>query len=223
MEFSTKARPLTSKPAARTTGFFLGDIVIIMEKKNKSAPPVLANAWHLAATPLEAAATELEWALLRWREAFERYQREALSRLSYSNLNTQEGLLLHIIRMQDRPKSTGMIANLLNRDDVQNIQYSLRKLVAEKLVKKVKDGAGKSFNLTVTEKGRQLTDDLVDLRRKILIKQLEGIEKNESRILESAKMVSMMTALYNEAGRISAPTILLDGDFGSFYEAGKPG
>lgn len=167
----------------------------------------LNNAWHLASTPLEAAATELEWALIRWREAFERYQREALSRLGQSNLNSQEVSILHTIRMQDRPKSTGVIANLLNRDDIQNIQYSLRKLVAEKMIKKVKDGAGKSYNLTVTEKGRRFTDDMADLRRSFLIQQLESVENNETRLLEASRMVSMMTALCNEAGRIAAPIL----------------
>lgn len=150
--------------------------------------------------------TELEWGLLRWGEAFERYQREALSRLGQSSLNTQEVTILHTIRMQDRPKSTGVIANLLNRDDIQNIQYSLRKLVAEKMIKKVKDGAGKSYNLAVTEKGKRFTDEMADLRRNFLIQQLEGVENNEARLLEAAKMVSMMTALCNEAGRSSIQT-----------------
>ena len=182
-----------------------------MDSKNTSLQQSgLTNTWHLASTPLENAATELEWALMRWWEAFERYQREALSRLRQSNLNTPEVLILHTIRMQDRPKSTGMIANLLNRDDIQNIQYSLRKLVAEKMIKKVKDGVGKSYSLTVTEKGRRFTDDLAELRRKFLIHQLEGIENNETRLLEAAKMVSMMTALCNEAGRISVPGMLMD-------------
>lgn len=165
----------------------------------------MLNAWHLATNPLEAAATELEWALIRWWEALERYQREALSRLGHPKLNTQEVLILHTVRMQDRPKTTGMIANLLNRDDIQNVQYSVRKLVAEKMVKKIKDTSGKSYSLTVTEKGRRFTEDLAELRRRFLISQLEGIENSEARLLEAAKMVSMMTALYNEAGRIATP------------------
>ena len=184
-----------------------------MDSRNNTQQATIPNAWHLATTPLEAAATELEWALIRWWEALERYQREALSRLRQSHLNTQEVLILHIIRMQDRPKSTGMIANLLNRDDIQNIQYSLRKLVAEKMIKKVKDGAGKSYSLAVTEKGRRFTDELAEIRRRFLISQLEGIENNETRLLEASKMVSMMTALCNEAGRIAAPGIPTDSPF----------
>ena len=174
-------------------------------KATEFEQPALVKSWHLAADPLEFAATEFEWSLVRWTQAFERYQREALSRMRQSNLTTSEALILHIIRMQDRTKSTGMIANLLNRDDIQNIQYSLRKLVAEKLIKKVKDGAGKSYNVAVTEKGRKLTDGLAKLRRNFLIQQLTNLESGEQRLLDAAKMVSMMTALCNEAGSIPSP------------------
>lgn len=188
------------------------EVVTIMDIKNIFPHPSgMLNLWHLAQTPLEAAATELEWALIRWSEAFERYQREVLSRLRQAHLSSQEVLILHTIRMQDRPKSASMLANLLNRDDIQNIQYSLRKLVAEKLVKKVKDGAGKSYNLTVTEKGRQFTEEMAELRRQFLIQPLGDVGNNEVRLLEAAKMVSLMTALYNEGGWLSARNIPLDG------------
>lgn len=187
-----------------------------MNTQNTSLQQTIAlnNSWHLASTPLESAMTELEWGLLRWWEAFDRYQREVVNRLGHPNLSTQEVSILHSIRLQERPKSTGVIANLLNRDDIQNIQYSLRKLVAEKMIKKVKDGAGKSFNFAVTEKGKRFTDELAEFRRTFLVQQLEGVENKEERLLEAARMVSLMTALCNEAGRLSIPNI-------SFPEAAK--
>ena len=54
-------------------------------------------------------------------------------------------MILHLIRMRDRLKTSSMIANLLNRTDAHNLQYSTRKLIAQKLVTKVKHGAGKVF------------------------------------------------------------------------------
>ncbi len=165
----------------------------------------LSSAWHLATTPLEAATTELEWAMLRWGQAFERYHCEMMNRLDQSGLSTQEVMILHAIRMQDRPKSAAMIAGLLNRDDIQNIQYSLRKLIAQKCVKKVRDGVGKGFNLAVTDRGRRLSDDVAALRRRLLIEQLAGVENNTPRLMEAARVVSLMTAMCNEAGRTSLP------------------
>lgn len=171
----------------------------------------LSNSWHLATTPLEAATTELEWAMFRWSETFERYQLEVLSRLNQASLNTQEVRILHVIRLQERPKSTAIVASLLNRDDIQNVQYSLRKLIAQKMVKKVKDGVGKSYNLAVTEKGRRLTEELAKFRRRFLIEQLEAVEDGEAKLLAAARMVSLMTVMCNEAGRTFQPSILAEG------------
>lgn len=165
----------------------------------------LTNEWHLATTPLEAATTELEWAMFRWCETFERYQLEVLSRLNQSSLSTHETRILHVIRLQDRPKSTSMIASLLNRDDIQNVQYSLRKLIAQKLIKKVKD-VGKGYNLAVTEKGRRLTDDLAAFRRRSYIEQLGAVEDGEAKLQAAAKMVSLVTGMCNEAGLTFEPS-----------------
>lgn len=171
----------------------------------------LTNSWHLATTPLEAAATELEWAMFRWSETFERYQLEVLSRLNQASLNTQEIRILHVVRLQDRPKSTAIVASLLNRDDIQNVQYSLRKLIAQKMVKKVKDAVGKGYNLAVTEKGRRLTEDLAAFRRRFYIEQLAAVEDGETKMLAAARMVSLMTVMCNEAGLAYEPSLLTEG------------
>jgi predicted MarR family transcription regulator len=96
-----------------------------------------------------------------------------------------------------------MIASLLNRDDIQNVQYSLRKLMAAGLIEKAKGGGGKNANLTATLKGRKFCDDFANIRRELLIAHVARLENGESRLLYSAKTVSMLTGLYDEVGRIS--------------------
>jgi predicted MarR family transcription regulator len=103
-----------------------------------------------------------------------------------------------------------MIANLLNRDDVQNIQYSLRKLMGLDLVRKARDGAGKNTNVEVTEKGRQVCDEVANIRRQLLIRQIGELENGEARLLFSARTVSMLIGLYDEAGRASTGYMALD-------------
>lgn len=168
------------------------------------------TGWHLAHTSLEAAATELEWALLRWREAFDRYNRQALNMLGLTTVSIQEMTVLHIVGLHDRAKPASMIANLLNRDDVQNIQYSLRKLMGLDLVRKARDGAGKNTNVEVTEKGRQVCDEVANIRRQLLIRQIGELENGEARLLFSARTVSMLIGLYDEAGRASTGYMALD-------------
>lgn len=54
---------------------------------------VPTTGWHLSTTPLEAATTELEWALLRWREAFTRYNLHALNMIGLSDVSPAEMVL----------------------------------------------------------------------------------------------------------------------------------
>lgn len=171
---------------------------------------VPATGWHLSKTPLEAATTELEWALLRWREAFTRYNLHALNMVGLSGVSPAEMLILHIIRLHDRPKSATMIANLLNRDDIQNVQYSLRKLVSMGLAEKVRDKAGKYNNLAVTARGRQACDDIAAIREQLLIADVAQLDNGEELLLQAARTVSMLTGLYDSAGRASTGYAIIE-------------
>jgi len=187
-----------------------------MEKSNNpnelptenSITPV--TGWHLATTPLEAATTELEWALLRWYQAFDRYSLLTLSMLGFQGMTMSELAIVNIVGLHDRPKPANMIASLLNRDDIQNVQYSLRKLLATGLIMKTEGGTGKNANLTVTKKGRRLCDEFASLRRQLLITHVAQLGNGEARLLYSAKTVSMLTGLYDEVGRTSTAYTLHD-------------
>lgn len=166
--------------------------------------------WHLATTPLEAAAVELDWCLVRWQQAYNRFARQALNMMDLSAMNVQEMDILHVVGLHDRPKPAGMIANLLNRDDLQNIQYSLRKLQGMGLIEKAKDSGGKNYNLCVTERGRHVCDEYANIRRMLMIEQVQHLEDAENRLLRAAKTVSIYTGLYDEAGRASPSYRSLD-------------
>ena len=60
-----------------------------------------------------------------------------------------ENALLHIIRMNDRPKTMKDLARLTNRDDMPNMQYSLRKLMGAGLVAcaRARDGPGVTYEV----------------------------------------------------------------------------
>ncbi|MFN6976853.1 MAG: winged helix DNA-binding protein, partial [Gemmobacter sp.] len=105
--------------------------------------------WHLAQSAVEVATTELEFALMRTTEGFARWQSECLASVVDLAATGPENAMLHIIRMNDRPKSIKDLARLTNRDDVPNIQYSLRKLIAAGLVRRQGAGrAGVSYEVT---------------------------------------------------------------------------
>ena len=110
-----------------------------MAKKNlqtqtNAEDSTLDRRWHLAQSGSDVDTTELEFALMRAFEGFGRWQSECLASVCDLAATGPENAMLHIIRMNDRPKSIKDLARLTNRDDVPNIQYSLRKLIGAGLV-----------------------------------------------------------------------------------------
>ena len=165
--------------------------------------PGLDWHWHLAESPVEVDTTELEFALMRTFEGFGRWQSECLASVCDLAATGPENAMLHIIRMNDRPKSLKEIARLMNRDDVPNIQYSLRKLLRAGLI--VRQGAGRSgVTYDCTDEGRRVTDDYAILRRKLLWAEIADMPGFAQRLAEAGRTLSLLSGVYEEIARVAA-------------------
>ena len=159
--------------------------------------------WHLAKSDTEATVTEFEWSLIRLYEAFARWVSTTGSLMVDEDLKFTEHLILHVIRMHNRPKNSITIARMMNRDDVANLQYSLRKLESAGLISKSKDKTGKSFSYVVTDKGKQVTDGYAAVRSDLLIRAISTIADIDDRMADMTKMISVLTGIYEEMARSS--------------------
>lgn len=165
--------------------------------------------WHLASSPHEARLTEFEFALLRCNEAFEHFSVQLTKTISEFELGASDVVILHIIRMHDRAKPLQTIARLVNRDDMQNIQYSLRKLVSVGLVAKEK--IGKSQHYTATDAGRDLTDRFARLKGLLLSDSTQAVAGSEAKLGAATQFLTLMTGLYEEGARTSATYTAFEG------------
>lgn len=164
------------------------------------------RGWHLAKTDMEYHATEFEWSLIRFYEAFSRFvvTTGMITIAADVDIKYQEHVILHVIRMQERPKNSATIARLMNRDDIPNIQYSLRKLEAAGLIEKHKDKHSKTYSYAASERGVQLTDEYYKVRQEILVKRLEEITDVSDKFEKFGRFMSLLTGIYEEAARDSA-------------------
>lgn len=181
-----------------------------MKSKTIMADKNLYKNWHLAATEHDVSTTEFEWSLLRFHEAFKRFCLQLASICGLGSLAYEELIIIHVIRMQDRPKPVTIIARLLNRDDIPNIQYSLRKLISLGLIVKEKEISGKLYNYSLTQEGRDKVDRYAKYRATLLTEQTATIDKIDEKLVMSSKLISLLTGIYDEAGRISATYSLVD-------------
>lgn len=165
--------------------------------------PGLDWHWHLAESPVEVETTELEFALMRTFEGFGRWQTECLASVSDLAATGPENALLHIIRMNDRPKTIKDLARLTNRDDVPNIQYSLRKLIGAGLI--LRKGAGRSgVTYSVTDEGRRVTDDFGALRRQLLLQAVDNVPGFSDRLVAATRTLNLLSGIYEEISRVAA-------------------
>jgi len=160
--------------------------------------------WHLASNEMEYKITEFEWSIIRCYEAFARWVTTANSVMVDGDIKFSEYNILQVIRMVDRPKSGQIIARMINRDDIANVQYSLRKLESVGLIKKVRDPGGKMQAYEVTDKGRSVTDEFAKMRSELLVESLKTVDKLEERIVGATHLLSVFTGIYEEVSRSSA-------------------
>jgi predicted MarR family transcription regulator len=179
--------------------------VRMAEKGRTSGKAVegLDRSWHLARTPVEVDVAEIEYALMRANQAFERWQTECLASVIDFAASGEENAMLHIIRMNDRPKTIKDLARLANREDIPNMQYSLRKLISAGLV--VREGSGRSgVTYSVTERGREVTDRYAEVRGTLLIGAISSVSNFPHRLEEATRTLELLTGIYEQVARIAA-------------------
>lgn len=159
--------------------------------------------WHLANDATEFKVTELEFGLMRVIEAFARWVAAADEMVGLTELKHAEHVILHVIRMQNRPKSGATIARLLNRDDLPNIQYSLRKLENSGFIHKNKEVGTKNHSYSITKLGENLTNEYSKLRTEILIRKFRSLSDFDARVEDATELLSIITGIYEESARTS--------------------
>lgn len=173
----------------------------------------LDKRWHLAKDDHEIAVSELEYSLIRTAEAFRRWQSECLAAVTGMDMSGADNEILHIIRMKDRPKGVKEIARFMNRDDLPNIQYSIRKLQKAGLIRKTSDkNRRKGVTYAVTPDGTRVSDAFAEIRSKLLMGFTRNVPDMEKELEHAARTMDLMAGIYEQAARTAATHRFITGD-----------
>lgn len=164
----------------------------------------LHRKWHLGGDEHSVITTEFEWATMRFHNAFERYCLQVGGISGSTDLTFQELVLLHIVFMQHHPQTATSLARQLNRDDIPNIQYILRKLADAGLIIKNKEVRGKTITYSVSDTGELKLKQYAQIRSKLLIEQTKYIDNIDEKLKDVSHLLGILAGIYDEAGRISA-------------------
>jgi predicted MarR family transcription regulator len=170
---------------------------------NKAASDVAAPP--LGRTERERAFFEFEQALICASEAFYRFAGATLGPIGRQhNLTGEEQVILQQLMFAPKSRSVSDLSRFSNRDDIANIQYSLRKLAAAGLIEKVPGSTNRDTRYQPTAAGRQLTEGLVTVRRERLIAPSANITDIEKRLKAATTAMTLLTGLYDHVSRVLA-------------------
>jgi len=165
----------------------------------------LETTTPLGRSARERAFLEFEQALICAAEAFYRFAGAVFGPTGVrQNLTGQECVILQQIMFTPRPRSVSELSRFSNRDDVSNIQYSLRKLVAAGLIEKVPGSTNRDTRYRPTQAGRDLTEFLVASRRELLIAPSADVPNIEAQLKSASNALSLLTGMYDHTSRVLA-------------------
>jgi predicted MarR family transcription regulator len=164
----------------------------------REAPP-------LGRTERERAFFEFEQALICASEAFYRFAGATLGPAGREhNLTGEEQVILQQLMFTSKPRSVSDLSRFSNRDDIANIQYSLRKLTAAGLIEKVPGSTNRDTRYRPAAAGRHLTEGLVATRRERLIAPSANIIDIEKQLESATTAMTLLTGLYDHVSRVLA-------------------
>lgn len=161
------------------------------------------STWHLAQSEPEMKLSSFELELWRVFHGFLRWQEDCERCFNSYDLSGNDISVLHVIRARNNPKTIADVARILNREDMYNIQYSVRKLERLELIEKITKKSKKTTAYTITEKGVTNTDVFTTAKRDILV-ELFKKEINIKTIEEMTAVLVKLKVIYDEAGQIAA-------------------
>lgn len=166
-----------------------------LESADRPPPP-------LARSESERVFTEFEQALICASEAFYRFAGVLLGQVGIQhNLTGHDNVVFQQLLFTPNPRSISELSRFSNRDDISNIQYSLRKLSSAGLIEKVPGSTNRDTRYRPTPEGRRLTEEIIANRRELLVAPSEGITAVQAQLKAAAETMSLLTGLYDQASR----------------------
>ena len=160
---------------------------------------------HLVSTPREVSLTQFEQGLICAAESFFRFYGTLLGREGRSaGISGQDNVVLQQIIAASRPLSVADVARFANRDDIANIQYSLKKLLRAGLITKAAKSSARETAYQPTALARRWTAEFVRLRRALFTDPSGEIQDFDERLAACGRLLNTLAGLYDHGTRVMA-------------------
>jgi predicted MarR family transcription regulator len=169
------------------------------QRPRKAGAANIVSSAHLV-SPRSAELSEFEFGLIVAWNAFSRWAVRCMAAAGLNDLTITDVLLLHHVNHRARNKKLADICFVLNYEDTHVVAYSLKKLVAAKLL--AADKVGKEVFYHPTASGEAAVKAYRQVREECLVKSLDT-ELNAD-IGELARLLRTMSGMYDQAARAAS-------------------
>ena len=154
---------------------------------------------YMTGTDSAAALTRLELGIIRAYGALSRWAVELHKHVGGQQMPYSDVALLHTIRMRGGSPTFPELLLFLNRMDISNVQYSLRKLEKLGLVTRTRGGTRRDTILSITDESEQLTEDFGAVRDEVLVHLCDTVEDFENAMNDAASALERLAGIYDQA------------------------
>jgi predicted MarR family transcription regulator len=169
-------------------------------------------AEHLSATPHELTVTQFEQGLICAAAAFYRFYGALLGREGWvHNISGQDNVILQQIMAASRPLAVADIARFANRDDIANIQYSLKKLSRAGLIEKAGKTSARERRYAVTARAREWTGNFVALRRQLFTDPSAQVVNFDDQLEKAGRLLNTIAGFYDHGTRVMSGAEQIEG------------
>ena len=156
----------------------------------------IVSSSHLV-SPRSVELSEFEFGMIVAWNAFSRWAMRCMAAAGCPDLTIIDVLVLHHLNHRERTKKLADICFVLNYEDTHVVAYSLKKLVAAKLVQAEK--VGKEVIYSPSPSGEAAVQQYREVRETCLIDNLDAGSNPD--IGEMARLLRSMSGLYDQAAR----------------------
>ena len=165
-----------------------------------SLGPVVSSA-HLANSGLPEL-SEMEFALTMANHAFQRWMVRCMTAAGMPGLTPLEILIVHLVHHRERAKSLADICLVLNIEDTHLVNYAVKKLEKQELVKAGR--SGKEKTVAITAAGQDYCAQYGRVREALLVRSVQQMGVDRAELSRLAALLRALSGGYDQAARAAA-------------------
>lgn len=163
---------------------------------------LIVSSAHLAAGSAVPELSEFEFGLILASNAFDRWMVRCMAAAGLPGLTSLEVLVLHSVTHRQRAKRLSDICLVLGIEDSHTVVYALKKLEAQKMISRVRQGKEKL--VLITKIGEETCERYRAIRERILVDAISSLGLDPKAISAVASTMRVLSGHYDQATRTAA-------------------